>query len=227
MRRTTVGSSISAMTRIGPLHLGHTNGSTSSTLRMSRAQVALARVGNSLTGTSSAGGVFAGCRCGEKCNTLSRRSRPRFLPIEPHRPLPRTPLSSRCSPSSQSQNRPENGSVPGSQACCPATRKPTPALALEPTVSSAEDAQRLGRRDDTHTLEGAHGKPMPAVAANDWIGTRGQSRKRALDRHPDRRERRGQWSLVALPRPGSRSDPQSARCLHIRRRERHGVEPPI
>ncbi len=44
--RTTAGSSISAMTRTGPLHLGHSRGSDSYTLRISRAQAALARCAN-------------------------------------------------------------------------------------------------------------------------------------------------------------------------------------
>ncbi len=51
MRRTTCGSSISAITRIGPLHLGHSSGSASYTLRISRAQADLARAANSLTGS--------------------------------------------------------------------------------------------------------------------------------------------------------------------------------
>ena len=41
---TTAGSSISAMTRTGPLHFGHSSGSASYTLRISRAQAAFARL---------------------------------------------------------------------------------------------------------------------------------------------------------------------------------------
>jgi hypothetical protein len=55
--RPTPGSSISAMTRIGPLHLGHSSGSASYTLRISRAQAAFARAANSLTGSIAAVGV--------------------------------------------------------------------------------------------------------------------------------------------------------------------------
>jgi hypothetical protein len=65
IRRTTLGSSINAITRIGTLftvrHFRHASGSTSYTLRMSRTKVTLARVTNSLTGASVAEGVFAGC----------------------------------------------------------------------------------------------------------------------------------------------------------------------
>ena len=58
----------------------------------------------------------------------------------------------------------------------------------------------------------------------EMAGMVGQARKGGLGRHLGRRERWGQWSLVALPRPGSRSAPQYVRCLLVRRRERRIVE---
>ena len=69
----------------------------------------------------------AGCRHGEKRNSLSRGSLHRLLPIEPHRPLLRTQPSPRCSPNGQ--NRLKNGSASGSQACRSATLGSAPALA--------------------------------------------------------------------------------------------------
>ena len=55
MRWMTPGYSISAMTRIGPLHLGHSSGSASQTLRIRRAQAVFTRAANS----TPAGGYFS------------------------------------------------------------------------------------------------------------------------------------------------------------------------
>ena len=57
---TTTGFSISAMTRIDPLHFAHWRGSASYTLRISRAQAALARLATSLKTSLRPLEIFAG-----------------------------------------------------------------------------------------------------------------------------------------------------------------------
>ena len=74
-----------AMTRIGPLRLGHSSGSASYTLRMSRAQAAFARAANALTGSASGVGSIDGSWC---LSAFARSPRARLE----YQPTYRSPL---------------------------------------------------------------------------------------------------------------------------------------
>ena len=65
----------SAITRIGLLHFGHSSGSASYPFRMSRAQEALVRAANALTGSGSVAGFVARSF---PFNALARSPRARF-----------------------------------------------------------------------------------------------------------------------------------------------------